>query len=75
MENGNEPLAPAGEALTTTYTALLGEVKQRIQDAQLVALRVVNQQLIGLYWDIGRLIVERQLGIDRSVVRATPRRQ
>jgi hypothetical protein len=37
MENSNEPLAPTAEALTTTYTALLGEVKQRIQDAQLAA--------------------------------------
>jgi len=52
------------------YTALLVEVKQRIRSAQYEALRAVNEQLIGLYWDIGRLIVERQQGDSwgRSVV-------
>jgi predicted nuclease of restriction endonuclease-like (RecB) superfamily len=39
---------------------LLAEVKARIQSAQYAALRAVNQELVGLYWDIGRLIVERQ---------------
>ncbi len=32
----------------------------RIRFAQYEALRAVNQQLVGLYWDIGRMIVERQ---------------
>jgi len=52
------------------YTSLLVEVKQRIRAAQYEALRAVNQQLIGLYWDIGRLIVERQEGASwgRSIV-------
>jgi predicted nuclease of restriction endonuclease-like (RecB) superfamily len=42
------------------YPALLAEVKARIRDAQYAALRAVNRELIGLYWDIGRLIVARQ---------------
>lgn len=42
------------------YTALLGEIKDHIRSAQYEALRAVNKQLIALYWDIGRLIVERQ---------------
>lgn len=42
------------------YGNLLGEVKQRIQSAQYEALRAVNKGLISLYWDIGRMIVERQ---------------
>jgi len=42
------------------YPALLAEVKARIQSAQYTALRAVNKELVGLYWDIGRLIVERQ---------------
>jgi predicted nuclease of restriction endonuclease-like (RecB) superfamily len=42
------------------YRQLLGEIRQRIRSAQYQALKAVNQQLIGLYWDIGRLIVERQ---------------
>lgn len=44
------------------YAGLLGEVRERIRSAQYEALRAVNRELIGLYWDIGRLIVERQAG-------------
>ena len=42
------------------YPDLLAEIKQRIRSAQYAALKTVNQELIGLYWDIGRMIVERQ---------------
>jgi predicted nuclease of restriction endonuclease-like (RecB) superfamily len=58
------------ELTPSPYGDLLAEVKQRIRAAQYEALRAVNQQLIGLYWDIGRLIVERQRGDTwgRSVV-------
>ncbi len=54
------------------YAALLVEVKARIQSAQYAALRAVNKELVGLYWDIGRLIVERQgsQGWGRGVVEA-----
>jgi predicted nuclease of restriction endonuclease-like (RecB) superfamily len=44
------------------YSALLQDIKQRIHAAQYEALRAVNKELIGLYWDIGRMIVERQKG-------------
>lgn len=53
----------AGAALPTTakdYPALLAEVKARIRSAQYTALRAVNKELVGLYWDIGQMIVERQ---------------
>lgn len=55
-------LAPAAREVGTVrdYPALLAEVKARIQSAQYAALRAVNKELVGLYWDIGRLIVERQ---------------
>jgi DUF1016 N-terminal domain len=55
-------LAPAVRepAATKDYPVLLAEVKARIQSAQYAALRAVNKELVGLYWDIGRLIVERQ---------------
>ncbi len=58
--------SPAPES----YGALLGEIKERIRAAQYAALRAVNRELIDLYWDIGRLIVERQSGQTwgRSVV-------
>ena len=44
------------------YGQLLGEIKQRIRSAQYEALKVVNQKLIALYWDIGQSIVTRQQG-------------
>ena len=47
-------------AAAQDYPALLAEVKARIQSAQYAALRAVNKELVSLYWDIGRLIVERQ---------------
>jgi predicted nuclease of restriction endonuclease-like (RecB) superfamily len=42
------------------YPRLLTEIKERIRSAQYEALKAVNKELVGLYWDIGRMIVERQ---------------
>ena len=42
------------------FTALLADVKGRIQAAQTRAVLTVNQELVRLYWDIGRIIDERQ---------------
>ena len=42
------------------YPQLLSEVKERIRSAQYEALKSVNKELVSLYWDIGRMIVERQ---------------
>lgn len=42
------------------YASLLAEVKERVRAAQYEALKAVNTELVGLYWDIGRMIVERQ---------------
>lgn len=44
----------------TRYTALLADIKQRIQTAQTRAIISVNQELIRLYWEIGALIDHRQ---------------
>jgi predicted nuclease of restriction endonuclease-like (RecB) superfamily len=44
----------------TDYADLLKDIKQQVADAQYAALRTVNKELISLYWDIGRMIVERQ---------------
>jgi predicted nuclease of restriction endonuclease-like (RecB) superfamily len=46
--------------LPNDYAALLEEIKERVRSAQLAALKAVNKELVTLYWDIGRLIVERQ---------------
>jgi len=42
------------------YAGFLIQVKERVRSAQYQALKAVNKELIGLYWDIGSLIVERQ---------------
>jgi predicted nuclease of restriction endonuclease-like (RecB) superfamily len=44
------------------YAQLLAEVKERVRSAQYAALKAVNTELVGLYWDLGRMIVERQAG-------------
>jgi len=42
------------------YADWLAELKARIRDARLRASLSVNAELIGLYWRIGRDILERQ---------------
>jgi len=50
------------KSLPEDYGNTLAQLKQRIRDAQNEALRVVNRQLVALYWDIGAVIVQRQQG-------------
>jgi len=52
------------------YTDFFTDIKERIRRSQYDALKAVNKELIQLYWDIGRMIVEKQqdLGWGRSVV-------
>ena len=56
--------------LPADYVSLLAEVKERVRTARYAALKAVNKELVGLYWDIGRMIVERQKiqGWGKSVV-------
>lgn len=46
--------------MSVEYRELLSNLKERIRHSQYEALKVVNKELILLYWDIGRMIVERQ---------------
>ena len=52
------------------YLQFVADLKSRIQSAHISAARAVNRDLILLYWDIGRAIVEKQeqLGWGESVV-------
>ena len=56
--------------LPEDYGSLLIEVKERIRAAQHRALRAVNKELVGLYWDVGGMIAQRQKneGWGKSVV-------
>lgn len=51
-------LVPSSEG--DGYAHLLAELKERIRTARLKAAVAVNQELIGLYWSIGRDILARQ---------------
>jgi len=55
---------------TLQYAEFVNDIKQRILMAQYAALRAVNKELIQLYWEIGKQIVEKQtlLGWGKSVV-------
>lgn len=46
--------------IPTGFPVLLSEIKARIQQAQTRAILSANAELVRLYWDIGRLIDERQ---------------
>jgi len=47
-------------ALPDDYPHLLADLKAQIRSAQWTAARVVNTQLIELYWTIGKAILDRQ---------------
>ena len=46
--------------LPSDYPALLEDLKARIRQARTRAALAVNRELIVLYWQIGRQILERQ---------------
>ncbi len=54
----------------TEYSAFFEEIREAIRRSQYEALKKVNKELIGLYWQIGKAIVERQEqhGWGKSVV-------
>lgn len=55
-------MSKTGQLLPDDYASFLAEVKERVRSAQYDALRAVNKELIALYWDIGRMIEDRQKG-------------
>ena len=54
------PAAPALAELPGDYLSTLEEIKQRIQKERLRVIVSANQAMVLLYWDLGRLILERQ---------------
>ena len=44
----------------TFYKTLLIDIKQRIRKAQTKAILSANSELISMYWDIGKMLVEKQ---------------
>lgn len=54
------PKAVANSASVTGYDEFLLDLKSRIQSAQIKAVVAVNRELVTLYWNIGREILQRQ---------------
>lgn len=44
----------------SSYASFLEQLKTRVRHAQIKASLAVNSELIQLYWDIGKSIVEKQ---------------
>lgn len=42
------------------YADLLGQIKQRIRQGQSRAVMSANAEMIAMYWDVGKMIIERQ---------------
>lgn len=57
------------DALIRSFVA---EIKERIKLAQYAAMKAVNHEMTALYWDIGKMIVEKQkiLGWGQSVIKS-----
>lgn len=55
-----EKAEPTSALLPSGYSEFLVDLKNRVRSAQLKAAVTVNSEMIQLYWDIGRAIVERQ---------------
>lgn len=53
------PRTPAA-SLPGEYGRLLAAIKVRVQAAQIRAGLAANRELLALYWDIGRMILDRQ---------------
>jgi len=58
------------EAIEQDYGHFLGAIKKSIRSHQLRAMRAVNRELVGLYWEIGKAIQKKQeeLGWGKAVV-------
>jgi predicted nuclease of restriction endonuclease-like (RecB) superfamily len=55
----------------SNFTAFVKEIKSKILSSQYEALKAINKELINLYWDIGKNIVQKQgqFGWGKSVVK------
>lgn len=65
-----EKTKPKNSIVTNDYVEFLDGIRSRIRSAQISASRVLNKGLVGLYWSIGKDIVNKQeqLGWGKSVV-------
>jgi len=60
-EEARFPTTPAKAGLPREYADALGAIKQRIQEERLRVVLAANAAMVSLYWDIGQMILERQV--------------
>lgn len=54
------PAKKGDSLLSKGYKELLKEIKERVKSSQLKAAVAVNKELVQLYWEIGRSVLEKQ---------------
>jgi predicted nuclease of restriction endonuclease-like (RecB) superfamily len=59
-EEASFPAPPARNEVPGDYAAILGQIKERIRSERLRVVMAANASMVLLYWDIGRMILERQ---------------
>jgi len=59
-EDAAFPAPPPRSGLPRDYAKILREIKRRIREERLRVVMAANSAMVLLYWDIGRLILERQ---------------
>ncbi|MEA2236710.1 MAG: hypothetical protein QOC81_1434 [Thermoanaerobaculia bacterium] len=59
-EGASFPVPPSRIDLPNGYAETLSEIKRRIQQERLRVVLAANSAMVLLYWDIGRMILDRQ---------------
>ena len=54
------PAAPPLRDVPVDYARTLGDIKQRIQSERVRVVLAASSALVGLYWDIGQMLLARQ---------------
>ena len=60
MNKRSPKTSKSAPTLPSDYAPLLADIKARVQSARIKAGLAANRELLALYWDIGRLILDRQ---------------
>ena len=60
MTKRTQKSSKAVATLPADYAPLLADIKARVQVTRVKAGLAANRELLALYWDIGRLILDRQ---------------
>lgn len=59
-EDASFPVAPSKTGLPNDYAKVLVDIKNRITQTRLRTALAANSSMVLLYWDIGKVILQRQ---------------